>query len=222
MFVCLTLTGLVGKQRSSHWWCSVKNVFLEISQNSLENTNATVSFLIKLQAETCNFIKKRLWHRYYPVDFCEISKNSCFTEHPWVAASQATPTTGNSGVTSLETDFNCFRVSKFLACYLFVSYIIMPCYLLLNYIMMATWLIFWNANHAWCNISYNFFSIVLIFGGISASIVLLRTEHIIIWAKKCEISRNVLIIIFYQWRLQRLIYYLFSGSGDSGRSPSQK
>ena len=29
--------------------CSVKNVFLEISQNSKENTCAAVSFLIKLQ-----------------------------------------------------------------------------------------------------------------------------------------------------------------------------
>ena len=29
--------------------CSVKNVFLEISQNSQENTCARVSFLIKLQ-----------------------------------------------------------------------------------------------------------------------------------------------------------------------------
>ena len=31
--------------------CSVKKVFLEISQNSQENTFARVSFLIKLQAE---------------------------------------------------------------------------------------------------------------------------------------------------------------------------
>ena len=30
--------------------CSVKKVFLEISQNSRENTCARVSFLIKLQA----------------------------------------------------------------------------------------------------------------------------------------------------------------------------
>ena len=36
--------------------CSVKKVFLEISQNSQENTCARVSFLIKLQAEACNFI----------------------------------------------------------------------------------------------------------------------------------------------------------------------
>ena len=34
---------------SSHWRCSVKKVFLEISQNSQENTCARISFLIKLQ-----------------------------------------------------------------------------------------------------------------------------------------------------------------------------
>ena len=36
-----------------------KNVFLEILQNSQENTCARVSFLIKLQESPCNFIKKR-------------------------------------------------------------------------------------------------------------------------------------------------------------------
>ena len=38
----------------------LENVFLEISQNSQENTCAEVSFLIKLQASAsaCNFIKK--------------------------------------------------------------------------------------------------------------------------------------------------------------------
>ena len=33
-------------------------MFLEISQNSQENICARISFLIKLQAEACNFIKK--------------------------------------------------------------------------------------------------------------------------------------------------------------------
>ena len=42
--------------------CSVKKMFLEISKNSLENTCARVSMLIKLQA-------------------CEISKNTFVTEH---------------------------------------------------------------------------------------------------------------------------------------------
>ena len=33
-------------------------MLLEISQNSQENTSAKVSFLIKLQAEACSFVKK--------------------------------------------------------------------------------------------------------------------------------------------------------------------
>ena len=46
------------KDRSSHQRCSIKKkVFLEISQNSQENTCTRVSFLIKFSA--CNFIKKR-------------------------------------------------------------------------------------------------------------------------------------------------------------------
>ena len=39
------------------WRCSVKKVFLEISQNIQENTCDRVYFLIKLQASTCIFIK---------------------------------------------------------------------------------------------------------------------------------------------------------------------
>ena len=41
---CLAVTEAVSQR------CSVKKVFLEISQNSQENTCASVSFLIKLQA----------------------------------------------------------------------------------------------------------------------------------------------------------------------------
>ena len=41
--------------------CSVKMVFLEISQNSKEYTSARVSFLIKLQASVSkSLLKKRL------------------------------------------------------------------------------------------------------------------------------------------------------------------
>ena len=40
--------------------CSVKKVFLEITQNSQENTWARISFLIKLQASESALLKKRL------------------------------------------------------------------------------------------------------------------------------------------------------------------
>ena len=53
--------------------CSVKKVFLKISQNSQENTCARVSFLIKLQAFSC--------------EFCKIFKSNLFYRTPPVAAS---------------------------------------------------------------------------------------------------------------------------------------
>ena len=46
-----------------------KEVFLEISQNSLENNHARASFLIKFRPQACSFIKKGHWHRCFPVNF---------------------------------------------------------------------------------------------------------------------------------------------------------
>ena len=60
--------------------CSVKKVFLEISQNSQENTCARVSLLIKLQASR-NFIKQETLPQVFSCEFCETSKNTFFTEH---------------------------------------------------------------------------------------------------------------------------------------------
>ena len=51
-------------------------MFLEISQNSQENTCARSSFLIKFQAKFATLLKKRLWHRSFPVNFCEMCKNT--------------------------------------------------------------------------------------------------------------------------------------------------
>ena len=58
------------------WRCSVKKMFLEILQNSQENTCAKVSFLIKLQVEAFNFIKKETLIQVFSCEFCEISKDS--------------------------------------------------------------------------------------------------------------------------------------------------
>ena len=63
----------------------VKKVFLEISQNSQENTCARASFLIKPQA--CNFIKKETLPQVLSYEFCEISKNTFSYRTPPVAAS---------------------------------------------------------------------------------------------------------------------------------------
>ena len=70
--------------------CSVKKVLIEISQNSQRNTCAGVSFLIKLQASACNFIKKETLAQGFSCEFCEISKNIFFTEHVWATASKQT------------------------------------------------------------------------------------------------------------------------------------
>ena len=56
--------------RSSHRRCSVKKVFLKISQNSQENTCDRVSFLIKLQ----------VCHRCFPVNFVKFLRTHFFTE----------------------------------------------------------------------------------------------------------------------------------------------
>ena len=56
-----------------------------MSQISQEITCARVSFLIKLQA--CNLIKKETLAQVFACEFCEISKNTFLTEHPWATAS---------------------------------------------------------------------------------------------------------------------------------------
>ena len=63
--------------------CSVKKVFLESSQNSQENTCARVSFLIKLQEAPATLLKKRLWHRCFPVNFAKFLRTAFFAEHLW-------------------------------------------------------------------------------------------------------------------------------------------
>ena len=63
--------------------CSVKKLFLEISQKSQENTCARVPFLIKLQAPPATLLKKRLWHRSFPVNFAKLSRTPFFIEQLW-------------------------------------------------------------------------------------------------------------------------------------------
>ena len=55
--------------------CSVKKVFLKIWQNLQENLCARVSFLIKLQ------LKKRLWHKCFPVNIGKFLIIPAFIEH---------------------------------------------------------------------------------------------------------------------------------------------
>ena len=64
-------TPLLRRFRSSHRGCSVKGVFLEISQKSQENTCVRVSFLINCMPQACNFIKKEALVQCFPVNFAK-------------------------------------------------------------------------------------------------------------------------------------------------------
>ena len=52
--------------------CSVKKVFLEISQKSQENICARVSFFIKLQALGLQLYKKETLAQVFSYEFCKI------------------------------------------------------------------------------------------------------------------------------------------------------
>ena len=58
--------------------CSVKRVFLEVSQNSQENTCASLFF-----NRPATLLKKRLWHGHFPVNFVEFLRTHFFIEHLW-------------------------------------------------------------------------------------------------------------------------------------------
>ena len=67
--------------------CSVKKMLWENFQNSQETNCARVSFLIKLQVEDCNLIKKEALAPVFSCEFFETSKNNfCYRTLP-VAAS---------------------------------------------------------------------------------------------------------------------------------------
>ena len=56
-------------------------MFLENSQKFTGKHLCQSLFFIKFQAETCSFIKKRTLAQVFSCEFCEISKNSFFTEY---------------------------------------------------------------------------------------------------------------------------------------------
>ena len=66
-------------------------MFLKISQNLQENTCTRVSFLMKLQASGLQLYYKEALAQVFSCKFCEISKNTFFTEHlPMTATVYAT------------------------------------------------------------------------------------------------------------------------------------
>ena len=70
-----------GSFRSSARRCSIKNVFLDISQNSQENACVGFSFLKSCRSQACNLIKKETPTQVYFCEFFKIFKNTFFIEH---------------------------------------------------------------------------------------------------------------------------------------------
>ena len=62
------------------------------SRNSfVKNRSSRPEVLCKksvCRPEACNFIKKRFWHRCFPVNFVKFLRTPFFIEHPPVAASE--------------------------------------------------------------------------------------------------------------------------------------
>ena len=56
--------------------CSLKKVFLEIWQNSQENTCAR-------GLSPATLLKKTLWHRFFPVNFVKFLRTPFYREHLW-------------------------------------------------------------------------------------------------------------------------------------------
>ena len=68
--------------------CTLEKAFLEISQNSQENTCARVSFFNKVAGLGLQFyFKKETLAQVFSCEFCKISKNTFLTEHVWATAS---------------------------------------------------------------------------------------------------------------------------------------
>ena len=91
-YCCLVISTLLNFKRSNHHFycifpalcfsksrhrrCSVKNVFLKISQYSKKNTCVGVFFNKVAGLKTCNFIKKRLQHSCFPVIIAKFLRTS--------------------------------------------------------------------------------------------------------------------------------------------------
>ena len=84
--------------------CPEEKVFLEISQNSLENTFVRVYFLIKLQAY--NFIKKETLAQVFSCELCENPKNTFFTGQFWWLNSCQIAFLSHSGYLAMFFDFS--------------------------------------------------------------------------------------------------------------------
>ena len=75
--------------RSSHWRCSVrKGVLRDFAKFTGKHPCQSLFFnkVAGLSPQACNFIKKETLAHVLSCEFCEISRNTFFTEHLWATA----------------------------------------------------------------------------------------------------------------------------------------
>ena len=70
--------------RGSHRRCSVrKNVLKNFAKFAGKHLCQSLFFNKVTRLRPATLLKKGLWHRCFPMNFCKISKNNFFTEHLW-------------------------------------------------------------------------------------------------------------------------------------------
>ena len=109
----------------------MKKVFLKVSQNSQESTCARVSFIIKLQTQGCNFIKKETLTQ---VLSCEWFYKICKKTPPRNFLTKPHPTTTSGVVFNNRFPFKNFL---FMICLLQVQMLVMALSILIKFIQIA-------------------------------------------------------------------------------------
>ena len=79
--------GGLSPSRSSHQRCSVKKGVIRYFAKFTGKHSCQSLFLIKLQTLPATLLKKETLVQVFSYEFCEISKNTFFTEHLWATAS---------------------------------------------------------------------------------------------------------------------------------------
>ena len=100
------------QKTGSHSEVFCKQVFLEIPQNSQENTCARVSFLIKLQPERPAVLSKKRLAQMFPVNFAKFLRTTFLAKHFWWLLLKKVPLT----MTFTNGDFHRISQSQLKKC----------------------------------------------------------------------------------------------------------
>ena len=86
LFAQVSYTRDSRRNRSSHQMCSMKKGVLKNFAKFIGKHLCQSLFFNKVAGGACNFIKKENLARVFSCKFCEISKNTLFTEYLWTTA----------------------------------------------------------------------------------------------------------------------------------------